>query len=238
MNRSESRDAVSPMQRARLAAARAGYRTTPLESPTVSGLLPVEDRKLRGVYALPPRDAREERVAVPTREVVCYGCGRRSHIPIAALSAHCVYCHTHLNTADFTLKPGSRRLTIRTLGDVTVPAHVELSHLSIICRNLTVSGKGRGSLHCSNTLTLRGNALLEGSVQAGVLRVASGASAVVQPGAVADEAELEGQFSGRLTVKGLLRIGKGGCLVGDCLAERLIIEPGGRHEGLWLRGAD
>lgn len=234
MQRSDESDIpADTMHRARWAARRAGYQTQPLEVPTVSGLLPEEDRKLRGLYALPPKDAREERVAVPTREVVCYECGKHSRIPIAALSAHCVHCRAHLNTADITLKPGSRRLTVRTLGDVTLPANVELSHLSITCRNLTVSGKGEGTLRCTGELTLRGSAQLEGQVQAGMLCVAAGAKASVQPGATTHEAEIEGQLTGRLHVKGLLHIGKGGRLTGDCHASQLIVDPGGRHDGHW-----
>lgn len=235
MQRTDSEEAADYMLQARRAAARAGYHTRPLVVETVSGLLPADERKLRGVYALPPREAREERVAVPTREVVCYECGRRSHIPTAALSAHCVHCRTHLNTADITLKPGSRRLTIRTLGDVTLPANVDLSHLSIHCRNMIACGKGKGALHCTGTLTLRGNARLEGQVQAGLLRVASGAHAVVQPGAAAEEAELEGSLTGHLHVKGALHIGRGGQLIGDARAQSRSISPGGQHDGSWTR---
>lgn len=220
------------MHRARWAAKRAGYVTQPIEAPTVSGLLPEEDRKLKTLYSLPPKDAREERVAVPTREVVCYECGKRSHIPVAALSAHCVHCRTHLNTANITLKPGSRRLTVRTLGDVTLPTHVELSHLNITCRNLNVSGKGSGTLRCTGELTLRGEARLEGQVQADSLRVAAGAKATVEPGISAREGEIEGQICGRLNIKDLLHICKGGVLVGDCRAPRLAIDPGGKHDGI------
>ena len=223
------------MHRARWAAGRAGYKTQPLEVPIVSGLLPEEDRKLRGIYALSPRDARKERVAVPTREVVCYECGKVSDIPVAALSAHCVHCHTHLNTANITLKPGSRRLTVRTLGDVTLPADVALSHLSITCRNLTVSGKGEGNLRCTGELTLRGTARLEGQVQAGTLRVAAGARASIQPGASAHDAEIEGHLTGRLHIKDLLHISRGGRLTGDCLAPHLAVDPGGLHDGHWAQ---
>lgn len=231
---SSADDSTDSLCRARLCAARAGYQVTPLESPTVSGLLGEADRRLHGVYALPPRDAREERVAVPTREVVCYECGKRSRIPIAALSAHCVHCRTHLNTADMTLKPGSRRLTIRTLGDVTLPAHVELSHLSITCRNMIVAGRGEGSIQCSGTLTLRGTAQLVGQVQAGVVHVAPGARAEVQPGLSAEEALVEGRLVSRLHVRETLSIGKSGLLVGDCSAAHVEISPGGKHEGARL----
>ena len=228
---SESDITPDTMHRARWAAGRAGYRTTPLESPTVSGLLPEEERRRRGYFRSVAPGEREERVPVPTREVVCYECGKRSCIPVAALSAHCVHCHTHLNTADITLKPGSRRLTLRTLGDVTLPAHVELSHLSITCRNLTVSGKGEGTLRCTGVLTLRGNARLEGQVQAGTLRVPLGAKATVEPGLSATEGEIEGQLTGRVHVKDLLHIRKSGRLLGACQAPHLIIEPGGQHVG-------
>lgn len=225
------------MHHARWAAARAGYTTQPIESPAISGLLPEEDRKLRGLYSFSPQDARRERVAVPTREVVCYGCGRRSHIPVAALSAHCVHCRTHLNTANITLKPGSRRLTVRTLGDVTLPAHVALSHLNITCRNLTVSGKGSGTLHCTGELILRGEARLEGQVQADTLRVAAGAKSTVEPGLAARDAEIEGQITGRLHIKELLHICKGGELVGDCLTPCLAMDPGAIHSGHWSRSS-
>lgn len=233
----EAGDAAS---RAHWAAARAGYSVTPLESPTVSGLLTEKERRLRGgrgVYGLPPRDAREERVAVPTREVVCYECGQRSRIPVAALSAHCVHCRAHLTTADFILKPGSRRLTIRTLGDVTLPANVELSRLSITCRNLTINGRGEGTMRCSGVLTMRGAARLTGQVQAGRLCVAAGAEAQASPGISAESAEVEGKISARLHIKDILHIGKGGCVVGDCHCPSLSIAPGGLHEGDWLRCA-
>lgn len=236
MPRSNESD-ITPdtMHRARWAARRAGYQTQPLISPAISGLLPEDERKLRGLYSHSPRDSRSERVAVPTREVVCYECGRRSQIPVAALSAHCVHCRTHLNTADITLKPGSRRLTVRTLGDVTLPAHVQLSHLSITCRNLIVSGKGEGSIHCSGELILRGTAQLTGQLQADILHVAAGAKASVEPGLSATEAEIEGQLTGRLNIKDLLHICKGGRLEGDCKAYRLVVDPGGTHSGLWAR---
>lgn len=231
MQHATGKDDADPLSQARRSAAFAGYHVTPLESPTVSGFLPERERRPSSVYPPGMRSAREERVAVPTREVVCYECGHRSRIPVAALSAHCVHCRCHLNTANQVLKSGTRRLNLRTLGDVTLPAHVELSHLTIRCRHLTVAGRGEGTLHCTGELTLRGNARLEGQVQAGVLKVAAGARAEAHPGITADSVELEGRFLGNLHVKGLLHIGKNGILIGDCHAAQLIVDPGGRHDG-------
>lgn len=215
-----------------------GYVTKPLVVPTISGYLPEEDRALRGLFSLRPKDVREERVAVPTREVVCYECGKKSRIPTAALSAHCVHCRTHLNTADIVLKPGSRRHTIRTLGDVTLPAHVTLSHLSIMCRNLIICGKGSGNLHCTGTLTVRGAARVEGQVQASVLHVLPGAQAEFAPGAAAEEARIEGELTAKLHIKDTLHICRGGVLRGDCLTGRLLQDPGARHIGSWLHSAE
>lgn len=210
-----------------------GYVTKPLVVSTLSGFLPEEDRVLRGIYSLKPKDAREERVVVPTREVVCYECGMSSRIPVAALSAHCVHCRAHLNTVDVVLKPGSRRHTIRTLGDVTLPANVTISHLSIICRHLIVCGKGSGSIHCTGTLTMRGAARLEGQVQAGALHVPLGAQAEFAPGASAEEARIEGELTAKLHIKGTLHLCRSGVLRGDCLAGRLVQDPGARLIGSW-----
>ncbi|MCH5284383.1 MAG: polymer-forming cytoskeletal protein [Akkermansiaceae bacterium] len=215
----------------------AKYHTEPLVVPVVSCFIPVRDRAPRGIFSPLPPGAREDRVAVPTREIVCYECGQRSHIPEAALSAHCVHCRAHLSTAHVELKPGTRRLTVRTLGDVSLPAGVELSHLSIICRHLSIAGKGSGTLRCSGTLTLRGEAVVEGAVQAGSIIVTPGARVRLSPSAVAAQAEVEGYLTGCLQVAGEIRIGRGGVLEGDCRARQLIVEPGGRHAGVWVRSS-
>ena len=211
------------------------FRVKPLVVPVVSGYVPEGSRGRRGIFSPLSPTAREERVAVPTREIVCYECGKRSRIPVAALSAHCVHCRSHLNASDMVLKPGSRRLTIRTLGDVSIPAHVELSHLSIFCKNLNVSGKASGSMQCTGELTLRGSAAVEGKVQAGSLLVVAGARATCSPSVSAESARVEGQLSGRLHVAQMIHIGRAGHLVGDCRTEALSLDPGGRHSGTWIR---
>lgn len=211
------------------------YLTEPLVVSVVSGYLPEGSRGRRGVFAPSAAGAREERVPVPMRDVVCYECGRRTQIPTAALSAHCVYCRAHLNTADVVLKPGSRRLTIRTLGDVSVPSHVALSQLSIVCRNLQVSGKASGSLRCVGSLVLRGQAVVEGQLQAGRVEVASGAQAECSPAVSAESAQVDGHLRGRLHCSGTVTIGSSGALEGDCRAAQLSIASGGRHSGSWIR---
>ena len=211
------------------------YHTQPLVVPVVSGYVPVEERRRGGVFAPLPPDDREERVPVPMREVVCYECGKSSQIPAAALSAHCVHCRSHLNTADIELKPGTLRLTVRTLGDVFLPAGVELSHLSVICRHMSIAGRASGTLRCTGTLTLRGSARVEGQVQAGCLVVAAGAQAEVSPSVAAESAEVAGQITGRLHVSGGIHIGREGALLGDCRAAQLTFDPGGRHSGRWVR---
>lgn len=211
------------------------YVTEPLVVSVVSGYIPESERGRHGVFAPSAPGAREERVPVPTREVTCYECGRVSQIPAAALSAHCVYCHAHLNTADVTLKPGSRRLTVRTLGDVTLPTGVELSHLTIMCRNLVVSGRASGMLKCTDTLTLRGQAVVEGQLQTSRLEVAPGAQAKCSPAISAESAQVDGRLEGRVHCSGDIVIGGAGTLEGDCRAARLHVAPGGQHRGHWTR---
>lgn len=213
----------------------ARYRVNPLQASGRAGFVSGETRRKRGLFDPMAREISEERVPVPTREIVCYACGRKSQIPDAALSAHCVHCRTHLNTADIELRPASRRLTIRTLGNVTLPSHVDLSHLSIVCRDMQMSGRGSGRIRCCGTLTLRGEARAEGQVQADALVVPSGARVEISPGATAERAEIEGRLVGRLHVRGTIHIAKGGVLEGDCYAEVLHMEPGGRHIGHWIQ---
>ena len=148
------------------------FRTEPLIVPTVSGLLPAGERDRR--VALTSFRSDEGRVQVPMREVVCYECGQTCQVPSAALSANCIHCHTHLNMADVEIRPGSRRLTVRTLGHVHVPAAPVLSHLSVVCNNRDVDGRVSGSFRCTGTLSLNASMVLDGAVSAGKLVVDKG----------------------------------------------------------------
>ncbi len=214
------------------------FRTEPLIVPTVSGLLPEGERNRRvALTSLPSAGA--ARPSVPQREVRCYECGRRSHVPAAALSAHCLHCHAHLNMADVELKAGSHRLTVRTLGDVTIAADAELSHLSIVCRNLNVNGCGSGDFSCSGRLNISTSLRVEGSVKADELCVERGCAVVLEQGARLRTATIRGKVEGRLDALGEVTIAKVGELAGDCTAAQLTIEPGGRHTGAYtVRGRE
>ncbi len=209
------------------------FRTEPLIVPTVSGLLPEGERNRR--VALTSLPSGRERSSVPQREVCCYECGRRSHVPAAALSAQCLYCHAHLNMADVELKSGSRRLTVRTLGDVTIAADAVLSHLSIVCRNLHINGRGSGNFRCTGRLNIATSLSVEGCVRADDLCVERTCRVVLEQGAQVRSAHIRGQLQGRLEALGDVTIARSGVLVGDCEAASLSIEPGGRHDGCFTR---
>ncbi len=208
------------------------YKTEPLIVPSVSGLLPVGERNRR--VALTSFDSRERKVQVPSREVVCYECGRRSHVPAAALSANCIHCHAHLNMSNIEMKPGTRRLTVRTLGNVTVPADAVLSHLSVVCHNLRIEGRASGSFRCSGTLTISHDTRIEGGVQAEKLVVAKGVNVILTQGAIVRHAEIAGRLAGRLSAHGGVHIVRGGELCGDCTSVSLHVEPGAAHLGRWI----
>ncbi len=211
------------------------FRTEPLIVPTVSGLLPEGERNRR--VALTSLPSGRERSAVPQREVYCYECGRRSHVPAAALSAYCLYCHAHLNMADVELKPGSKRLTVRTLGDVTIADDAVLSHLSIVCRDLRVNGRGSGNFRCSGKLQFASSVAVEGGVKADTLVVERGCKVVLEQGAQVRKAFINGELAGKLHALADITIGRSGVLVGDCVAVELAIEPGGQHKGLFAQRA-
>lgn len=201
--------------------------------PSISGLLPESERNRR--VALTSYDARERKVQVPTREVECYECGRRSHVPAAALSANCIHCHAHLNMTDVELKAGTKRLTVRTLGNVTVAADAVLSHLFIVCRNLNLEGRASGSFRCSGSLIVAGSTRVEGSVQAADLVVNKGVNLVLTQGAAVQNAAISGRVAGRLDAEGSVHILRGGELCGDCTAATVQVEPGGAHLGNWIK---
>ncbi len=206
------------------------FRTEPLIVPTVSGLLPEGERNRR--VALTSLPTGRERLTVPQREVCCYECGKSSQVPAAALTAQCRHCRAHLNMGNVELKAGARRLTVRTLGDVSIASDAVLSHLSIVCRNLSVNGRGNGSFRCSGRLSFGCSLTVEGSVSAETLSVARGCEVTLEQVAqVKGEAHLAGKLRGKMKVQGGITIARGGVLTGDCSAASLTIEPGGRHDG-------
>lgn len=209
------------------------FKTEPLVVPSISGLLPEGERNRR--VALTSFATSRERAKVPTREVVCYECGGRCEVPAAALSAACPRCHAHLNMADVELKPGLKRTTIRTLGDVTVPSDIVVSHLSIICRNLTVYGVATGSFQCSGKLKVRGTLNEDGKFGAATLHVKKGGHVTFAHIAEVGSAIINGLVEGNLSSPGEIEIRRNGELRGNCRCAKLTIDPGGSHTGQFTR---
>ncbi len=138
---------------------------------------------------------------------------------------------------DIELKPGSRRLTVRTLGDVTITPDAVLSHLSIVCRNLHVNGRGTGSFRCSGLLNFATSLAVEGSVFAETLVIERGCEVELEQVAQVGRAKIRGKLTGKLNARGEVRITRGGQLVGDCTASQLTVEAGGQHAGLFAQRA-
>ncbi len=200
-------------------------------APYPSGILPEGERDRRA--ALTSFATRAKRSQVPGREVVCYECGRRSHVPAAALSASCIHCHAHLRMADVELKPGSQRLTVRTLGNVSILPDAVLSHLSIVCHDLFLNGRASGNFRCSGTLRISCNTRIEGTVQAGKIVVGKAVDVVLVQGASVGELEVSGRVTGRIEASGAVVLHRGGELLGDCHSPRMEVEEGAVHRGQW-----
>lgn len=210
------------------------YKTEPLVVPSVSGLLPEGERNRR-VALTSFSSARSKRVEVPTREVVCYECGRRSRVPAAALSANCIHCHAHLDMSDIELRPGTRRLTVRTLGNITILQDAVLSHLSLVCHNLTVQGRVSGDFTCNGTMQLSASSRIEGRVRVGKLLVDKGVSAVFSLGVKAREVEVFGRVTGRVDAESSVVLHRDAELCGDCYCPELVQEDGASLFGRWIR---
>ncbi|MBR4108166.1 MAG: polymer-forming cytoskeletal protein [Akkermansia sp.] len=205
------------------------FKTEPIVVPSDSGLLPAGERDRR--VALTSFRGGDSRVQVPTREVICYECGSKSRVPSAALSANCIHCHAHLNMADVEIRPGSRRLTVRTLGDVHVQPDTVLSHLSVVCRHMEVEGRVSGSFRCSGTLRFCESTRVGGTISARRLVVDKGVQLELGSGAAAEEVEVYGQLSGILQAKKKVTVYRGAVLEGNCKCPDIEVRPGGRYVG-------
>lgn len=203
------------------------YRTEPLNVPYVSGLLPEGERDRR--VALTSFRSATPQSRVPTREVECYECGRRSHVPTSAISAGCVHCHATLNMEDVELNSGTRNLTVRTLGNVMVPPGTVLSHLSVVCRNMTVYGRVSGTIRCTQELCFRESSRVEGEVRARRLVIDRAAEVVMTEAVSVREALVEGKLAADVRAAGVIRVGREGVLRGRCDAADIAVEPGGQY---------
>ena len=207
------------------------YSTEPIVVSVASGILPEGERSRRvALTSFPPLS---KRVSVPLREVVCYECGQRTQVPSAALSAICSHCRAHLKMTDVEIKSGSQRLTVRTLGDVTVHVDAVLSQLSVTCRNCYLNGRGSGVYRCSGLLKVSCNNRIEGSVQAARMEVDRGVELVITQGIMADELIVSGRVSSRVVSRKSVVLRRGAELIGACFAPELIIEQGAVHRGEW-----
>lgn len=199
--------------------------------PVASGVLPESERNRR--VALTSFSERSERPVVPQREVTCYECGARTQVPSAALSAICTHCRAHLKMTDIELKPGAQRLTVRTLGTVTVLPDSVLSLLSVTCGKCYLNGRGSGNFRCSELLRISCNNRIDGSVSAGRLEVERGADVILTQGATVGELVVSGRLSGRIVADKRVVVCRGGELYGNCYAPVLEVEQGGTHRGEW-----
>lgn len=203
------------------------FRPEALVVSEVSGLLPEGERNRRVALTSFSKGSENR---IPMREVVCYECGKSSTVPAAALSAHCLHCHAHLNMADEEILPGSERLTIRTLGDVTVPAETTLSHLSVVCRNMEINGHVSGSFRCTRAMIINESIRIDGALRAERLIVAKDAEVQLDKPAVVGAANIYGKVTGELHSDGVVKIYNGGELHGLCRAADLLAEPGAVYD--------
>ena len=199
------------------------FRPEPLVASSVSGLLPEGERDRR--VALTSFHSKEKEAHIPMREVVCYECGKTSSVPAAALSANCLHCHAHLNMADEEIRPGTERLTIRTLGDVTVPPETTLSRLSVVCRNMEINGRVSGSFRCTRALVVNESVQID-NLQAGRLVVARDAEVMLAKPAQVGAANIYGRLTGVLRSDGVVKIYGTGEVTGLIFAADVVMEPG------------
>ncbi len=138
---------------------------------------------------------------------------------------------------DVELKPNSTRLTVRTLGNVTVLSDAVLSQLSIVCHNMYLNGKGNGSFRCTGRMRISADTQIDGEVRVGSLHVSCGVSVAFIRGVFADTVDIYGKVTGRIEATGKVKLHRGAEFCGECHAPMLIIKNGATHHGSWVKTA-
>lgn len=207
------------------------YKTEPIVVPVNSGILPEGERNRR--VALTSFAGLQPPPQVPRHTVVCYECGLLTEVPAAALSAKCSACNAHLKMTDVTLKPGAQRLTVRTLGDVTVQSGAVLSQVTVVCRHCYVNGRASGSYQCSGNMEVSCSNRMEGPVQADKLVVDRAVNLILTQGATVGVLEVCGRVTGRIVARESVILRRGAELIGTCYSPSLKREPGAVHRGEW-----
>ncbi len=178
------------------------------------------------------RKARIGSTAIPSRtEVVCYECGYTFTLQGSAQKAYCAKCRNFLDRSDHTISQETTEST-RTVGAVLIEKNAVLKDVSIVARNIALSGDAAlATLQASDTLQLNKHARFDITrIQMTNLSIGAGADITIDRSISCGNLEILGRLKADIKCTGITRISSNGVFVGRLNSHRLIIEDGARLE--------
>ncbi len=176
------------------------------------------------------RRTRFGRTALPSRnQIVCYECGYAFTLPGSIHETYCPKCRKFLDRSDYTITRETTEST-RTVGSVSIEENAVLKDVSVIARNITVSGDAaRATLRASDTLQINKNARFDITrLRMSNLVIGTGADITIERNVSCQNLEIRGCLRSNIMCDGTAKMSAGAVFVGRLYSRGLVIEDGTR----------
>ncbi len=164
------------------------------------------------------------------REIRCFSCDAVQEVSSAAESSLCPKCGSYIDLRDFKIT-GPFGRSIQTQGEVIISNKGDATSQRILCGRAYIEGKMRGQLMCTDTVSLRTEGRLMGSIESDKIVVERKCDAELVRPVKVRTAEINGTVRGDFLVEGRITINKHGNLTGTVYARSIVIEKGGVFYG-------
>jgi cytoskeletal protein CcmA (bactofilin family) len=172
-----------------------------------------------------------------TREISCFSCHATQQVSSSAESSLCPKCGSYIDLRDFKIT-GPFGRSIQTQGEVIITNKGDASSQRILCGSALIEGKMRGQLLCTNTVSVKIQGKLQGSIESERLVVEKKAETEFTRPLRARSVEINGKASGQILCDGKVTINKNGDLSGVVYARSIVVEKGGIFSGELHIGED
>jgi cytoskeletal protein CcmA (bactofilin family)/predicted RNA-binding Zn-ribbon protein involved in translation (DUF1610 family) len=164
------------------------------------------------------------------REVSCFSCNAVQQVSSAAESSLCPKCGSYIDLRDFKIT-GPFGRSIQTQGEVLISSKGDATSQRILCGSARVEGKMRGQMLCTNTVYLKMQGKLQGSIESEKIVVEKKSDTELAKPLRARSIEIDGTVKGDIVCDGKVTINKNGNLSGVVHARSIVVEKGGIFSG-------
>ena len=168
------------------------------------------------------------------REVTCFTCSNKQKLSKEAQSTMCAGCGAYMDLRDFKIA-GPFGRSVQTAGDVHITSKGDVNSTRLMCGAIYIEGSLRGCVICTGTATLHFKGRLAGSLDAAPVLVDK-RSEVDFPKPVRTKLfEVNGKATGEIIADKVV-INKGGRLEGIVHAKAITVDKGGIFSGELIIG--